>query len=268
MKKLIAATLGLALAVNTVFYLKKLEPKDKYTPVIAKVMPAVVEIHVVGTMKERLPFSGGEEIRYLRSGLAAVLGSGAYISSNGYILTVAHLFNGFDKIVSVTVISPAGDEVAAKIVQVGNGVDLAIIKVDFYESTPFVKIADPSKLNVGQEVIAIGSPAGLSFSASKGIISALYRDFDGAYNVTQSDAATNPGNSGGPMFNLDGELVGVVSFFVMVDHRFPVFTGLGFSVQCGQCIEFVTKASKVLPDLKRALFKDKWGLLCRILKGY
>lgn len=268
MKKLIATALGLAIAINTVFYLKKLEPRDKYTPVIAKVMPAVVEIHVVGSRRESLPSSGGEEIKYLKSGLAAVLGAGAYISSNGYILTVAHLFNGFDKILSVTVLSPDGEEVAAKIVQVGTGIDLAIIKVDFYKKTPFVKIASPSKLDVGQEVIAIGSPAGLSFSVSKGIISALYRDFDGAYNVTQSDAATNPGNSGGPLFNLDGELVGVVSFFIMVDRHFPVFTGLGFSVQCGQCIEFVTKASKVLPDLKRALFKDKWGLLCLILKGY
>jgi S1-C subfamily serine protease len=256
MRKLLAVALGLIVATNVTFFLKT-NDRDRYINVVNKVTPAVVEIHVIGTMKPRLPFIG-EDTRFVNgSGLQAVLGSGAYITSNGYILTVAHLFNGFQTIKSIVVISPSGDEVAGKLVQIGTSVDLAIVKVDFYKTTPFVSIANPKYLAVGQEVLAIGSPAGLSFSVSRGIISALYRDFENAYNVTQSDAATNPGNSGGPMFDLDGKLIGVVSFFVMVERNFPVFTGLGFSVQCGQCIEFVTKAALADPVLKKVLRKDR-----------
>ena len=130
------------------------------------------------------------------------------------------------------------------------------VKVDFYQTTPYVNIADPRGLKVGQEVIAIGSPAGLSFSVTNGIISALYRDFNHAYNVTQSNTAINPGNSGGPLFNLKGELVGINSFFIMARPEFPVFTGLGFSVQSGQCIEFLTDAAKKFKDMKKYTLKD------------
>jgi len=184
------------------------------------------------------------------------LGSGVFINSDGYILTVAHLFNGFKKIDNVTVISSNGDTVAATIKDVSQTIDLSLIKVDYYKYTSYVPLANPDKLRVGQEVIAIGSPAGLSFSVTNGILSALYRDFEFAYNVTQSNTAINPGNSGGPLFNLKGELVGINSFFIGTNN-IGVFTGLGFSVQSGQCLEFLTRAANTFPDMKRKSFIDK-----------
>lgn len=258
--KVVSIVLGLTLGASLFWILGDYEQKDKYAKLSEKVMPAVVEIHVVGTIEGHL-FIGSFDLGPVTV-QQGVLGSGTFISPNGYILTVAHLFNHFDKIESITVISPNGDVVAGKLKDIGKGVDLALVKVDFYKTTPYVKLADPRRLRIGQEVLAIGSPAGLSFSVTNGIISALYRDFDHAYNVTQSNTAINPGNSGGPLFNLDGELVGVNSFFIFVNSDMPVFTGLGFSVQSGQCLEFLSKNARKFRDMKREHF---WTSLLRTI---
>lgn len=252
MKKILLATiLGLLIA-----YVSLPVPGDRFVKVIDKVMPAVVEIQVIGVRDMHIYF-GGQDLGSIGKRTVKVLGSGVYINSNGYILTVAHLFNGFTEIKSVSIIAPNGDTIAGKVKQVGKSVDLAIVKTSYFKSVPYVKLADPRGLKVGQEVIAIGPPAGLSFSVSNGIISALYRDFQFAYNVTQSNTAINPGNSGGPLFNLEGELIGINSFFILANEGFPVFTGLGFSVQSGQCLEFITKAGKRFPDLRNKNLVEK-----------
>lgn len=232
-------------------YLIPESQQSKYTRVVNKVMPAVVEIQVTGIMciKMDLGFVVIEQDR-----VVSVLGSGVYVSPHGYILTCAHLFSEFKKIKSITVIAPNDDSVAGKVKQINPQIDLALVKVDYYKTTPYVKLADPRKLELGQEVVAIGSPLGLSFSVSNGIISALYRDFPFAYNVTQSNTAINPGNSGGPLFNLKGELVGI-NVFVIPPVNAPVFTGLGFSVQSGQCLEFLAKAARKYPDMKESPWK-------------
>lgn len=226
--------------------------QEKYTPVIDEVMPACVEITVTGTVEAA---TLEDFILGRKPGLITqrVLGSGVFISPKGYILTCAHLFNFFKEIKTITVQSPTGDTVFGTLKIVGQGVDLALVKVDFDKVTPYVEIADPRDLRVGQEVIAIGSPLSLSFSVSQGIISALYRDFQSAYNVTQSNTAINPGNSGGPLFNMKGELVGINSFMISPVSE-AVFTGLGFSVQCGQIIEFLVDAKRKYPDIR----ERKW----------
>lgn len=261
-EKLIAGFLGAIVFVSSFNYFKAPTDEDKYIRVVEKVLPAVVEIHVVGyipnpwlVMLDTLfGTDSSKDKDYLVK--VGVLGSGVFINSDGYILTVAHLFNGFKKIENVSVISANGDTVAATIKDVSQTIDLGLIKVDYYKNTPYVALANPSKLKVGQEVVAIGSPAGLSFSVTNGIISGLYRDFPFAYNVTQSNTAINPGNSGGPLFNLKGELVGINSFFV-VTNNISVFTGLGFSVQSGQCLEFLTRTATKFPDMKKKSFMDK-----------
>lgn len=214
------------------------QPKDKFVGVVEKVMPAVVEIQVSGVIEKDNQLW-----------VASVLGSGVFISDKGHILTCAHLFNDFIEIKGINVISPNDDTVAGRVVNVGKRVDLAVIKVDFYKKTPKVKLADPRKLRVGQEVFAIGSPLGMSFSVTSGIISALYRDLDDSYNVTQSDTAINQGNSGGPLFNLKGELVGINSFMIPPVNA-PIFTGLGFSVQCGEALKFLIDTRKIDKSLK------------------
>lgn len=256
--RLFSVFLGIIISVEVFSLLDSYEKKEKYVSVVSKVMPAVVEIQVIGTVVSHVAFETDDGIIDMtEEHQEHILGSGVYINKNGYILTVAHLFNHFKKIQTVSVVSPEGDIVSGKIKNVSKSIDLALIKTDFYRVTPYVKVASPKSLRVGQEVVAIGSPAGLSFSVSNGIISALYRDFEFAYNVTQSNTAINPGNSGGPLFNLDGELVGVNSFFIYGNRSFPVFTGLGFSVQSGQCIEFLAKNAKKFKDMKREHFWTK-----------
>lgn len=242
---LIAGLLGVTIIVGSLLYNQP--PQEKYVKVVDKVMASVVEIRVIGDMNIGV-VSTMKRTSTIRQ--VGVLGSGVFVSTNGYILTVAHLFNNFDKIHGISIMTPSGDVVAGKLKDVSKTVDLALIKVDYFKYTPSVVIADPRELKIGQEVIAIGSPAGLSFSVSNGIISALYRDFQFAYNVTQSNTAINPGNSGGPLFNLKGELVGINSFYIFVNAYFPVFTGLGFSVQSGQCSEYLMRNRTKFKDLK------------------
>lgn len=232
-------TLGiLASLVYAVIYSIPTPTTEKFADAVEKVMPACVEIHVSGTMLMK-----DDVVPYEQK--VGVLGSGVFISSKGHILTAAHLVRDFTKIESITIISPNGDEVAAVIVKVSKKADLAILKVFYYKKTPKVVIANPKTLRVGQEVFAIGSPLGLSFSVTSGVISALYRDLDHSYNVTQSDTVINPGNSGGPLFNLKGEVVGINVFMILADNFSRAFSGLGFSEQCGEINKFITDVKKI-----------------------
>jgi serine protease Do len=212
--------------------------KERFVKVVDKVLPAVVEIHVEGYMTAVV--NG-----YPVSRKVGVLGSGVFIAKNGYILTCAHLFRDFTKISKIVIIASNDDTTRADIIKVSPTADLAIIKAGFYKDNPTVKLANPLTLKVGQEVIAIGSPLGLSFSVTTGVISALSRDIGDNYNTTQSDAAINPGNSGGPMFNLKGQLIGVNVFMISDNELFPTFSGLGFSEQCGEIIRFLADVKKV-----------------------
>ena len=211
-------------------------------------MPAVVDIKCVVEVKN--PFTG--EMRK-----AQVEGSGVYVSPKGFILTCGHLFN-FKHIYSISITNPDGETVFGKLLRADFRRDLALVKTSFYKTTPYVLLEDPRKLRVGQEVFAIGSPLGFEFSVSNGIISALYRDFKEMYNVLQTNTATNPGNSGGPLFNLQGHLVGIVSFMVTPSSFDPVFTGLGFCVSPGQQLEFLVKCGKDIPEIRNYHWFRTW----------
>lgn len=236
MKRLISLIVLVATAY--VVLLNYPRQDEKFVGVVARVMPAVVEIRVSGKMERETLFGETEIVD------VGVLGSGVFISDSGHILTCAHLFREFKGPVKIIVVSPNEDMVAATIVKVSDVDDLAVIKTHFYKKVPFVTLCNPLRLKVGQEVFAIGSPLGLSFSVTSGIISALYRDFSHSYNVTQSDTSINPGNSGGPLFDLQGRLIGINVFHIS-QSPFSGFTGLGFSVQSGECIKFLTECRKL-----------------------
>jgi serine protease Do len=225
--------------------------RERYVNVAEEVLPACVEISVTGTVEtftlEDLLMGKPPQVTIKR-----VLGSGVFINDKGYILTCAHLFTLFTQVTMITVERPTGDVSFGTLKMMGQGVDLALVSIDS-SKTPYAKLADPRMLKVGQEVIAIGSPLGLPFSVTNGIISALHRDIEKAYNVTQSNTAINPGNSGGPLFNLKGELVGINSFMAS-PVKAPIFTGLGFSVQSGQILEFLVNAGRKYPEVKN----KKW----------
>lgn len=167
---------------------------------------------------------------------ATYAGAGVFITPNGHILTCAHLFN--DAVITgITVCQQDGTCQGGQVLFKDDRRDLALVKVE--GPTPYVRLGDPRKLRVGQQVVAIGNPLGLDFSVTHGIISALNRDFSFRYDATQSDTPINPGNSGGPLFNLDGELIGINSFMIPAGSE-PVFSGLGFSVSSAQIVEFLT----------------------------
>ncbi|MHC4264993.1 MAG: Do family serine endopeptidase [Planctomycetota bacterium] len=139
-----------------------------------------------------------------------VQGSGFIISSDGYVLTNNHIVR---KAENIQVILEDGRELDAEIIGTDPDSDVALIKVEVdEEELPYLELADSDKLEVGEWVLAIGNPFGLSHTVTAGIVSAKGRSGIGlaAYeDFIQTDAAINPGNSGGPLINLNGEVVGM-----------------------------------------------------------
>ncbi|SDZ87813.1 Do family serine endopeptidase [Microbulbifer marinus] len=142
----------------------------------------------------------------------ASMGSGFIISSDGYIVTNNHVVDGADE---VTVTLTDRREYEAKVIGTDLRSDLALIKIDA-QDLPSIRWGDSEDLKVGEWVVAIGSPFGLDYSASAGIVSAMGRSIpnesrENYVPFIQTDVAINPGNSGGPLFNLKGEVVGINS---------------------------------------------------------
>jgi serine protease Do len=153
-------------------------------------------------------------------------GSGFIVSNDGYILTNAHVVAEADE---VTVRLTDRREFAAKVIGFDPRSDVALIKIDA-QDLPTVRIGDPAQVRPGEWVLAIGSPFGLDSSATAGIVSATSRAVGGEDNYVpfiQTDVAVNPGNSGGPLFNLRGEVIGMNS---MIFSRTGGYMGLSFAI--------------------------------------
>jgi serine protease Do len=166
---------------------------------------------------------------------AQSLGSGFIISTDGYVITNFHVVDGADE---VTVRLSDRREFDAKVVGSDRQSDIALLKVKA-SNLPTVKFAQPGELKVGEWVLAIGSPFGLDYSVSAGIVSAIGRSIPNERNENyvpfiQTDVAINPGNSGGPLFNLKGEVVGVNS---QIYTRSGGSIGLSFSIPVGLVID-------------------------------
>jgi serine protease Do len=155
-------------------------------------------------------------------------GSGFIISGDGYILTNAHVVADAS---DVTVRTTDRREYSAKVVGVDPRTDVAVLKIDA-SKLPVVKIGSPEGLRAGQWVVAIGSPFGFENSVTAGIVSATARSLpgdpeSGYTQFIQTDVAVNPGNSGGPLFNLRGEVVGINS---QIYSRTGGYQGVSFAV--------------------------------------
>ena len=163
------------------------------------------------------------------------IGSGFIISADGYIVTNAHVVDDMD---SITVGLNDRGELPAQVIGKDSRSDIALLKVKTDKTLPIVKIGDMRKVKVGQWVLAIGSPFGFERSATQGIISAVGRSLpsDSYVPFIQTDAAVNPGNSGGPLFNLDGEVIGVNS---QIYSRSGGYQGLSFAVPIDVAMEVV-----------------------------
>jgi len=152
-------------------------------------------------------------------------GSGFIVNSDGYILTNTHVVANAQE---VTVRLTDRREFAAKVIGADERTDVAVIKINA-SNLPIVRLGDPTRLKPGQWVLAIGSPFGFENSATAGIISATARSVPGENFVPfiQTDVAVNPGNSGGPLFNLQGEVIGINS---QIFSRTGGFMGVSFAI--------------------------------------
>ena len=182
--------------------------------------PAVVNIAVSG--KARAAESDGaddqmsEFLRRFGPGFPRVpqsprvqrgQGSGFIVASDGLILTNAHVVDGAQE---VTVKLTDRREFKARVVGLDKRSDVAVLKIEA-TNLPVVKLGDPAATSVGEWVLAIGSPFGFENTATSGIVSAKSRALEGYVPFIQTDVAVNPGNSGGPLFNLKGEVIGINS---------------------------------------------------------
>jgi serine protease Do len=193
-------------------------------------MPAVVNIAI---WKLRPPLEAGGQPRRVKA-----YGSGFIIDPSGIIVTNRHVIDGA---LDIKVIFDNGDRVNGKLVAIAPMTDLAVVKVDVDRALPVLKWADSGDLRVGDGVLAIGNPLGFGMSVSAGIVSALHRDiqdtpFD---DYIQTDAAINHGNSGGPLMNLDGDVVGVDSALYNPDDA-GGFIGIGLAI-ASKTAEFVVR---------------------------
>ena len=159
-------------------------------------------------------------------------GSGFIVSSDGYILTNAHVVKGADEVV-VKLIDKR--KFTAKVVGADSRTDVAVIKIHA-SNLPVVKLGDPTRLRVGEAVAAIGSPFGFENSVTAGIVSAKGRSLPSENYVPfiQTDVPINPGNSGGPLFNMKGEVVGVNS---QIYSRSGGYQGLSFAIPIDVAME-------------------------------
>ena len=230
-------------------------PLNGFSELVKKHGPAVVNVSIEGTrrvsgqgmpeMPEELReffrgYGGGRGTPMPRGGEMPMRGqgSGFIVSADGYVITNAHVVENAE-IVSVRLTDRR--EFRAKVVGADKATDIALLKVDAKESLPTVRLGSSSNVAVGEWLVAIGSPFGFENSVSAGILSAKGRSLpDATYTqFIQTDVAVNPGNSGGPLFNLAGEVIGINS---QIYSRTGGFQGISFAIP-------IETALKVKDDL-------------------
>ena len=228
---------------------------DSFADLVAKMSPAVVNITTVTKVAKNLAPEGivpkGSPFEELfrdfndqnpgRRGPrnTSALGSGFVISEDGFVVTNNHVIEGADEI---AVEFPNGTEYAATVVGVDKNIDIALLKLDVQGSLGFVSFGDSDTARVGDWVMAIGNPLGQGFSVSAGIISARNRELSGNYDdYIQTDAAINRGNSGGPLFNMQGEVIGVNTAILSPNGG---SIGIGFSMSSNVVAPIVNQLRK------------------------
>ncbi|MES2159236.1 MAG: Do family serine endopeptidase [Pseudomonadota bacterium] len=223
---------------------------------VEKLQPAVVNISTKQRVAVQNPFAGTPFGDLFGQGQqqpggrpqtrqAQSLGSGFLISADGYIVTNNHVVSAGAEgatVDSITVTMTNKEEYTAKLVGRDPATDLAVLKIEAKKPLPFVKFGDSSKSRVGDWVVAIGNPFALSGTVTAGIISALHRGTGGTYDkFIQTDASINQGNSGGPMFDMRGNVIGINSQILSPSGG---NVGIGFAIPSEQAAPIVDTLRK------------------------
>lgn len=205
-----------------------------YEQVAEVVTPTVVEIVTESVVTDSYMWGGS----YVKSGA----GSGVIISSDGMIITNAHVISGAN---TITVTLKDGSKYTATVIGSDPDGDIAVIKIEA-SNLPCAVVGNSDSLKVGQEVVAVGNPLGnLGGTVTNGIVSALSRKvtIDGTeMTLLQTNAAVNPGNSGGGLFNLYGELIGIVNAKSTSSSSGTAVEGIGFAIP-------INSATKIASEL-------------------
>ncbi len=217
------------------------QPMPSLAPMLEKVTPAVVNISTKTRVQVRDPFFDDPIFRQFfgmsgspRQRVEQSLGSGVIVdAAKGYVLTNNHVVGGAD---DITVSLQDGRDFKGKLVGTDPDTDVAVVQIQA-TGLQALPIADSAKLRVGDFVVAVGDPFGLSQTVTSGIVSALGRNGlggSGYQNFIQTDASINPGNSGGALVNLRGELVGINT---MIFSPSGGNVGIGFAIPTNLCTE-------------------------------
>jgi serine protease Do len=209
-----------------------------FAEVSKRVESAVVNIDTKGkvpadiTLKDEKPQAGDPDDllemyrRMIPRRPSSAVGSGFIVDKNGYILTNFHVIDDSSRI---TIKLASGEEHAAKIIGFDRETDLAVLKIEAGKDLPFIKLGDSDAARVGDWVLAIGSPFGLAQTVTAGIISQTKREtpYSQFQRFIQTDAAINRGNSGGPLVNMSGEVIGINS---QIATSTGDYNGIGFAL--------------------------------------
>jgi S1-C subfamily serine protease len=208
-----ASTTTKAVATSTASSSTGTSIQSQQEAAIATIEPAVVELKVTTAQ-------GGQ------------IGSGVIIDSNGDIVTNNHVVSGEQ---SIQVLLSNGSTEQAQLVGTNAANDLAVVRIAPFAHMTVAQLGDSSKLVVGQEVLAVGNPLGITETATQGIVSALNRSVTESAGTTlsntiQTDAALNPGNSGGALVNLQGQLIGIPTLGAVNTETNTTANGVSFAI--------------------------------------
>ena len=253
--KVSALALALAVGAGLASQPAQAAPLPDFVQTIKDVSPAVVNINTtqkrpkiargmppgaIPQFPEGHPFN--DLFRHFYEGMpgegmpsqrpAQSLGSGFIIDASGIILTNAHVVKDAE---SINVRLQDKRELPAKVLGLDERTDVAVLKVEA-SGLPVARLGNSDQTEVGEWVLAIGSPFGLDFTATQGIVSALARNLpdDNYVPFIQTDAAVNPGNSGGPLFNTRGEVIGINS---QIYSRSGGYMGLSFAIPINTAVQ-------------------------------
>jgi len=208
-----ASTTTKAVATSTASTSNGTSIQSQQEAAIATIEPAVVELKVTTAQ-------GGQ------------IGSGVIIDSNGDIVTNNHVVSGEQ---SIEVLLSNGSTEQAQLIGTNAADDLAVVRIAPFAHMTVAQLGDSSKLVVGQEVLAVGNPLGITETATQGIVSALNRSVTESAGTTlsqaiQTDAALNPGNSGGALVNLQGQLIGIPTLGAVNTETNTTANGVSFAI--------------------------------------